>query len=142
MSFRQKHENGNRAVAVLAACFVVLGGAATCTAIVLSAGREHAETAILSIAGATAATLIVLGVFCVRPPENRLKTAWSWLSGKRKRRVPYYVKAKLPPAERLSSPPAPPTVESIRAITGRQGTWVPVSTARPQPPESASDGDA
>jgi hypothetical protein len=136
MSFRQNHENGNRAVAVLAACFVVLAGAATCATIVLSAGMQHAEAAILSIVGATAATLILLGLFCIRPPENRLKTGWGWLAGRRKRRVPYYVRSKLPPSERVSSPPAPPTVETIRAITGRQSTWVAAS----QPPRDASDG--
>jgi hypothetical protein len=132
VSFRQKHENGNRAVAMLAACFVVLGGAGTCAVIVLSAGLEHADTAILSIAGVTAAMLALMWLLCVRPPENRMKTAWSWLSGRRKRRVPYHLRAKLPASERVSSPPAPPTVETIRAITGRQGTWVPAPQQSPQ----------
>ncbi len=139
MPFRQKHDSGNRAVAMLASFFVVLGGAATCVVIVVSAGKEHAEVALLSIAGATAAMLALLWLLCGRPPENRMKTGWSWLSGKRKRRVPYRVRAKLPPAERVSSPPAPPTVESIRAITGRQGTWVPApQLERREPSDTGS----
>ncbi len=133
MSFRQKHENGNRAVAVLASCFVVLGGAATCAAIVLSVRVEHLEAVIVSIAGASAAMLILLCLLFGRPPENRVKAGWSWLSRERKRRVPYRVRAKIPASERVTSPPAPPTVETIRAITGRQSTWV----AAPQ--ASASD---
>jgi hypothetical protein len=134
MSFRQKHDSGNRAVAMLASFFVVLGGAATCAAIVLSAGKENAETALLSIAGATVAMLTLLWLLCGRPPESRMKTGWSWLAGRPRRRIPYRVRAKLRPSERVSSPPAPPTVETIRAITGRQGTWVPAPGAPPQAP--------
>ena len=142
MSFRRMHESGSRAVALLASVFVLLGGAATCTAIVFSAGREHAEAALFSIAGATAAMLTLFCLLCGRPPENRMKTGWSWLSHRQKRRVPYRVRAKLRPSERVSSPPAPPTVETIRAITGRQGTWVAAPAAPSSPPRGASDAGA
>ena len=139
MSFRRRHESGNRAVAVLASCFVVLGGAATCAAIVLSARVENPEAAILSIIGATGVMLTLLWLLFGRPPENRMKTGWSWLSRRRRRRVPYWVRPKLRPGERVSSPPAPPTVETIRAITGRQSTWVAGPVAPSRLPEAASE---
>jgi hypothetical protein len=127
---------------MLAAFFVVLGGAATCAAIVLSARAEHLEAVILSIFGATAAMLILLWLAFGRPPENHVKSGWSWLSQRRRRRVPYRVRAKLPPGERVSAPPAPPTVETIRAITGRQSTWIAAPAAPSQPPGGASDASA
>src|SRR4029453_17093736 len=85
-------------------------------------------------------TLILLWLLRGRPAENHLKTGWAWLSQRRKRRVPYRVKARLPPSERSPAPSGPPTAESIRQITGRQGTWVPTPVDQPlQSPAGHSD---
>ena len=138
MSFRQKQESGNRAVAWLATCTVVLGGAVSCTVIAVAADPNHLESTLVPVGGVVLGMLVLLWILRERPPESRLWTNWNWLMGRGKRRVAYHVKPKIPPCERVSTPPAPPTVESIREITGGQSTWVPASTARRRPPSSDS----
>ncbi len=144
MSYQENRQRGNRAVALLATCFVVLGGGASCTVIALSAGGDNPQAALLPIAGVMAGTLILLWLLREEPAVNKLKVGWSWLSHRRRRRVPYRVRAKLPPHERASSPPAPPTVESIRQIAGplqprTGGTWVSASAGSQLPSASGDD---
>jgi hypothetical protein len=146
MSFQENRQRGNRAVALLASCFVVLGGGASCTVIALSADLDRPEAALFPIAGVMAGTLLLLWLVREEPAVNRLKIGWGWLSRVRKRRVPYRVRARVPAHERVSSPPAPPTVESIRQITGRldtarPATWVSVN-AENQPPSSVDPTNA
>src|SRR5262245_56886432 len=126
MSFGHDPQRGKRAVALLATSFVVLGGAVSCAIVALVAAHNHPEAALLPVAGVMMGTLFLL--FLLREPrENRLKTGWGWLSHRRKRRVPYRVRARLRPSERSPAPTGPPTIESIRQITGRVNAWVPVS---------------
>jgi hypothetical protein len=140
-SFQENRQRGNRAVALLAACFVVLGGGASCTLIALSADVGQPEAVIFPIAGVMTGTLILLWLVREEPAVNRLKTGWSWLSGRRKRRVAYRVRARVPAHERYPCPPAPPTAESIRQITGRpdngrNGTWVAATSDDPPLPHN------
>ncbi|MBI3864187.1 MAG: hypothetical protein HY290_20070 [Planctomycetia bacterium] len=140
MSFRQNHSSGNRAVTLMATCLVVLGGAITCGAIVLSADAERRGSTLLSTGATMCGIVVLLWLLRDRPRENRAKSIWGWLGRKRRRKIAYRVEARLPAAQRsLESPPAPPTAESIRAMTGRTSTWVPASTA---PPSRKSAGDA
>ncbi len=139
MSFRQDHSGGNKAVALLATCCVVFGGLVCCTAIAVAADPEHVESALVPVGGVIAGAVVLLWILRDRPPESRLWSNWNWLAGRGKRRVAYRVKPKVPPGQRVVVPPAPPTAESIRAITGREPnglthTWVPTSTTRPKSP--------
>jgi hypothetical protein len=138
MRFQHDHSRGNRAVALLATCFVVLGGAAACAAIAMSADLEHPEAAFVPIAGILAGMLILLWLLREPPAVNHLKNGWTWLSQRRRHRVTYHVKPRLPPSQRSPAPSGPPTAESIRQITGRPGTWVPTPVEQPSP----SHGDA
>jgi hypothetical protein len=140
MRFQHDHSRGRRAVAILATCFVVLGGAAACAAIAMSADFAHPEAALLPIAGIVAGMLILVWLLREPPAVNHLKNGWTWLSQRRRHRVAYHVKPRLPPSQRSPAPSGPPTAESIRQITGRQGTWVPTPVDQPlQSPAGHSD---
>jgi hypothetical protein len=138
MSFRQDHDSGNKAVTLLATCFVVLGGAASCTAIAIAADPEHLEATLVPVGGVVLGIVILLWVLRERPRESRARVMWGWLARRRKPRVAYHVKPRVPPAERAAPPAGPPTADSIRQITGRQSTWVPAATARPDAPQHDS----
>src|SRR5262245_3534108 len=128
MSFGYDPQKGKRAVAILATCFVILGGTVSCAIVVLVAAHSRPEAALLPVAGVMMGTLFLLFVLRDDPRENRLKTGWGWLSRRRRRRVPYRVRAKLKPSERSPAPTGPPTVETIRQITGRVNAWVSAPT--------------
>ena len=134
MQFQHDPSRGRRAVAILATCFVVLGGAAACAAIAMSTDLAHPEAALMPIAGIVGGMLILVWLLREPPAVNHLKNRWTWLTRRRKRRVPYYVKPRLPPSKRSPVPPAPPTAESIRQITGRQSTWMPAPADPAAPP--------
>jgi hypothetical protein len=136
MSFRQNHESGNKAVTLLATCFVVLGGAISLTAIVVATNPQHLDVALTAVGGAISGIVILLWLVRARPPESRARVMWGWLARRRKRRVAYHVKPRVPPGERTPAPAGPPTANSIREITGRSSTWVPAATTRPQPPQN------
>ena len=137
MQFQHDPSRGRRAVAILATCFVVLGGAAACAAIAMSTDLAHPEAALLPIAGIVGGMLILVWLLREPPAVNHLKNRWTWLMRRRKRRVPYHVKPRLPPSERSPVPPTPPTAESIRQITGRQSTWMPA----PADPAAPGQGE-
>jgi len=124
-SFRQNHESGNRAVALLATCLVVLGGAVTCATVTLVSDPEHPLSALGTAGGVVAGIVLLLWLLRDKPRENRAKTIWAWLGRRRRRKVEFRVRAKLPPAQRSPAPSGPPTAESIRALTGGTSTWVP-----------------
>lgn len=134
MSFRQNHESGNRAVALLATCLVVVGGAATCVMVVVASDPEHPRSTLTTIGAVVAGAVVLLWLLRDKPPENRARSIWGWLGRRRRRKVAYRVRAKLPPNQRSSTPPAPPTAESIRAVTGGTSTWVPAAGTQHRPP--------
>jgi hypothetical protein len=136
MSFRQNHDSGNKAVTLLATCFVVLGGAISCTAIAIAADPVHPEATLIPVGGVVLGIVMLLWILRARPPESRARVPWGWLARRRKRRVAYQVKPRVPPSERTTAPAGPPTADSIREITGRQSTWVPAATTRPGPPQN------
>jgi len=140
MRFQHDPSRGRRAVAILATCFVVLGGAAACAAIAMSADFAHPESSLLPIGGIVAGMLFLLWLLRDPPAVNHVKSGWSWLSRRRRRRVPYHVHPRLPPSERSPAPAGPPTAETIRQITGRQSTWVP-APADPAPPPCSEPTD-
>ena len=133
MRFSHDHRHGNRAVVLLATCLVVLMGAITCAAIALVANPARALPTLVQAGGAIVGIVFLIWVLRERPPENQAKLVWSWLGRRRRRKVVFRVKARLPASQRTGSLPAPPTAESIRAITGRTSTWVPVPNAEPRP---------
>src|SRR5262249_44216094 len=96
--------------------------------------RNHPEAAVLPVAGVILGTLFLLFLLRDGPRENRLKTGWGWLAQRRKRRIPYRVRARLRPSERCPAPSGPPTVESIRQISGPLNPWVPFPTGPSQDP--------
>src|SRR5579862_7602780 len=127
--FRSDNNRGNNAVTLLATCLVVLGGAVTCVVISLASEtipqkKELLQRAVL----ATGGIIVLLWLLRDRAPENQSKLRWSWLA-RRRRKVAYRAKRRLPEGQRAPAPPGPPTAESIRSITAGQNTWVPSSTA-------------
>lgn len=133
MSFRRNHEPGNRAVALLATCLVVVGGAASCVLVVLASDPARPRSTLTTVGAVVGGALVLLWFLRDKPRENRSRLIWSWLARRRRRKVEYRVRAKLPPNQRSTAVPAPPTPESIRALTGGTSTWVPAGTTRPRP---------
>ena len=118
-------------MALMATCLVVLGGALTCTAIAIAADPENPRPTLYWAGGAIAGIVFLLWLLRERPRENRSRVLWGWL-GRRRKRVAYFLRPKLPPTERAPPPQGPPTVESIRAFSAGTSTWVPSSTAPPE----------
>lgn len=122
MSGKPQRYGGRRAVALLASCFVCLGGAFACTVIGLGAGQP-VEAALLG--GAGGLTTFVLIVWFLQAPTTYSVTtaAWSWLARRHRRRVEYHLRPRqnLPPVRA----PAPPTVEHVRELSQGLHTWVP-----------------
>src|SRR5262245_28630770 len=125
MSLRDDHSSGNKAVTWMATCFVVMAGAVTCLAIAILGNPERPQEALWTAGGVVIGITFLVWLLRDRPRENRIKSAWSWMRRNRKRKLAYQVKPKVPPSLRSSAPPAPPTAESIRAISGGTSTWVP-----------------
>jgi len=137
MRFSHDHRNGNRAAVLMATCLIVLMGAIGCAAIAL-AGEPSKPLSTLITAGAVVVGIIfLLWILRDRPPENRSKIVWSWLGRRRKRKIAFRAQARLRPEQRVSQPPAPPTAEAIRALTGGTSTWVPSANAPPRGQDGA-----
>ena len=132
MSFSHDHRNSNRAVVLLATCLVVLMGAMTCAVIALVADPAKPLPTLIQAGAAVVGIVFLLWIVRERPPENRAKIVWSWLGRRPKRTVAFRAQAKLPASQRAAAPPAPPTAETIRALTGGTSTWVPSANAPPR----------
>lgn len=112
----------------------------------MAGNPEHLEATIVPVGGVILGAAFLMWLLRERPPESRHGAKWSWLAAKDKLRVAYHVKPKIPPSQRVTTPPAPPTAESIRAITGRESTglnsaglkstWVPATSSPAQPPQA------
>jgi hypothetical protein len=131
MRFSHDRSKGNRAVVLLATCLIVLMGAIGCAAIALAGDPQQPLPTLILVGAAVVGIIFLLWVLRERPPENHAKIVWSWLGRRRKRTIAFRAQARLPPSQRAAAPPAPPTVESIRAITGGTSTWVPSANAQP-----------
>jgi len=107
-------------------------GTITCAAIALAADPANPLSTLIPVVATVVGTVFVLWALRERPPENHSKIVWSWLSRRRRRKIAFRLKAKLPPSQRVPAPPAPPTAESIRALTGGTSTWVPSVNAPPR----------
>jgi hypothetical protein len=132
MPFSNDHRRGNRAVVLLATCLVVLMGTITCATIALIADPANPLSTLIPALATVIGTILVLWVMREPPPENRSKIVWSWLGRRRRRTVAYRAQPRLPPSQRAAAPPGPPTVETIRALTGGTSTWVPSVDAPPR----------
>lgn len=139
MRFSHDHRNGNRAVVLLATCLIVLMGAIACGAIAFFGDPEKPLSTLIEAGATVVGIIFLLWILRDKAPENRSKMTWSWLGRRRKRKVAYRAQAKLPPSQRAPAPPAPPTAETIRALTGGTSTWVP--SANPPPRRGNSQGD-
>ena len=102
-----------------------------CAAIAFFADPEKPLPTLIQAGAAIVGIVFLLWILRERPPENHAKMVWSWLGRPRKRTVAFRAQAKLPPSQRTAAPPAPPTAETIRALTGGTSTWVPSANAPP-----------
>jgi hypothetical protein len=137
MRFSHDHRHGNRAVVLMATCLIVLMGAIGCAAIALAGDPDKPLSTLIQAGAAVVGIIFLLWILREKPPENRAKIAWSWLVRRRKRKVAFRAQAKLPPSQRAAAPPAPPTAETVRALTGGTSTWVPSANAPPRGPANA-----
>ncbi len=128
--FSQDHGSGNRAAVLMATCLILLLGAIGCTTIALVADPKQPLSTLIQAGGAILAITFLIWILRDKPRENRAKIAWSWLGRRRKRKIEYRARAKLPPEQR-TAPPAPPTAAAIRELGGGTSTWVPSSKKPP-----------
>jgi hypothetical protein len=134
MRFSHDHHKGNRAAVLMATCIIVLMGAIGCAAIALAGDPARPLSMLIQAGAAVIGIIFVIWILRERPPENRSKIIWSWLGRRRKRKIAFRAQAMLPPSQRTAAPPAPPTAETIRALTGGTSTWVPSANGPPRPP--------
>ncbi|MSR60744.1 MAG: hypothetical protein EXS05_24410 [Planctomycetaceae bacterium] len=132
---RERYGAG-KAVALLATCFVVVGGAFTCVVISLSAGEESRRPLWLA-AAFFAGIVALLWLLRDRKPENRFAVRWDWLARRRRRKIEYRLSHRPRGDSQPAVPNAPPTAESVRQLTGGINTWVPAPAAKPPPKSQA-----
>ena len=142
MRFSQDHRNGNRAAVLMATCLIVLMGAIGCAAIALAGDPARPLSTLIQAGAAIVGIIFLLWILRDRPPENHSKIVWSWLGRRRKRKVAFRAQAKLPPSQRAAAPPAPPTAETIRALTGGTSTWVPSANGPERESKTQRDRDS
>lgn len=133
MAFKHNKDSGSKAASLLATCFVVLGGILACMFIVLVSSPSPKQSATIC-ASFFAGIVFLLWLMRDRPPENATAAYYSWFrwSWRAKREdLRYEPRRRRAPAPEETEPPAPPTVESIRALRDDVKTWVPSSTRRP-----------
>jgi len=116
-----------------------LMGAIGCAAIAFLGDPEKPLSMLIQAGAAVVGIIFLLWILREKAPENRSKIVWSWLGRRRKRKVAFRAQAKLPPSQRTATPPAPPTVETIRALTGGTSTWVPSANGPPRGEATQSD---
>jgi hypothetical protein len=119
-----------KAVALLATSFVVVGGGAACTLIALVSGADPTEQLGITLA-CFAGIVLLLWLLRDRDPANQAAERWAWLA--RRKKVPYRLEPRVRPDPRAAGTRTPPSVESVRELTGGQTTWVPArGTKRPR----------
>lgn len=123
-----KHSSGNKAVAWLATCVVIAGGAFVCFAIAMVSDAQRSQG--LTICGSAFAGILLLLWIMRERPSRQAKLQWAWLSRRKKRKVAFKVKPRVGKSA-LVPPPVPPSAESVRNLSGGISTWVP-SQAPPQ----------
>lgn len=125
----QQEELRHKAAALLATCFVVLGGVLACTVIAV-AGNEDPVRAVLACGGCFAGIAVMLWLMQPRPAGSRLSVGWSWLRRRAKRKVVYKLTTRKSSNGPATLPLSPPTAESVREIANGINTWVPSQSGR------------
>lgn len=138
MPGRQDHEGANKAAALLATSFVVVGGAVTCTFVATAMHADWKEA--LAIGGVTFGSFaLLLWLLRDRTPQNTARLRWGWLGRKPGRKVALKLK-RARAAERYEAPPAPPTAASVRDLKGGINTWVPSAASQKPSPKRPQPG--
>ena len=120
---------GNKAVALLATCLVVVAGAVTCAVIVITADARNASRSLWIWAACFGGIILVLWLLRAPRQGNRAATRWSWLSRRLRRKVEYRIGHRRRLRGETVAPIAPPTAERVREISGGINTWVPSPSA-------------
>ena len=131
MKGKQTRESGDKAAALLATCFTVVGGMFVCTFIGVM--TSHDSTATMVTCGLCFTAIVgVLWLLRDKPPVNPTAAQFGWLSRNRKNEAPIYIpRRRHEPEEvdydRNKAPPAPPTAETVRQLQEENAvkTWVP-----------------
>jgi hypothetical protein len=136
MSPGSQRNNGNKAVALLATCLVVLGGAITFCVIALSNESRLQQQNALGIAGVTTLGIVlILWLLRDRSGASNLSLVIAWLSRKPKKRVAYKAKLQRPVAPNPTGGNAPPSAESVRSINAGKNVWNPAPAATRNDPD-------
>ena len=138
---RQNRERGDKAVALLATCLVVLGGAIASGFVLLSTGND-AQNSVWMWAGSFAGIVVILWLIrerSERGDRDSAARAWFWSRKANSDELPVIVRRREPVSQADQAPsPTPPTVERVREITEihNQNTWVPAKKGRKPPADS------
>lgn len=123
MSGKPSRELGERAVSLLATSFVVLAGAAACLFIVVAFGEEPGTAVGVYVACFCA---IVALLWLLRDkPARTVAQKYFWFCRPRKKRVAFHLEPKVTRPSANANAPGPPTVETLRELSGGLNTWVP-----------------
>lgn len=141
-----KHDrsSGGKAATLLATCFVVIGGALVCSFMGIALGENPFRLAGMT-GGCFGGIVLLLWLLREKEPGNTAATRFSWLARAEEReKFDYRPAPRVPRHKRSPAPNAPPTAETVRALTGGLETWVPsrdgkARATKSQPPQT-SDG--
>jgi hypothetical protein len=124
--------SGERAVAMLATWFTVIGGVFCCLFIGLAFDAER-RNVLLALGGGCAALSLLSWLLRERRGEPRM-LGWGWGNKVRKHRYRLARKSRVVhPVE--VAPNRPPTAAELRDLQSHQSTWVP----RANPPGRSRD---
>lgn len=117
------------AVSLLATTFVLLGGLATITFILLTAVDNPLPWILATIAGTGSMAVLF---WLLRDRQDRPQMGW-WVRlfrSKTERHSTWHVRRRSPPPA-PAQPLAPPTVEQVRDAATHGSTWVPRRDKQP-----------
>jgi len=140
MMAQRRNELAERAVAVLATAFVVMGGLGASIFLIVVNSSTPTQT-IIYLAVGCAATGILLWLLRERDPLTPRATVFTWFSRPKATTYHYKLKIRKTSSPQNQAPQQPPTAAQVREMKQEAlGTWVPSKlpkkkVPRPEPEE-------
>jgi hypothetical protein len=116
--------SGDRAVALLASWFTLIGGTFCCVFILLASSADKRQVLLVLIGAAVAATVLPW-LF-----RDRKRDGGAWLWRRKTRKTRYRLSRKVEVEHPINVVPnRPPTAQELREMKSLNNTWVPRSDA-------------